>query len=452
MYFRFASNKFRCQYPAGLVNPVKKPSGSFAAVIASIYKIHVRLSTDFQVNFELRNSWKAYKFKLLPSSHFVRFHEPKLRSQAVNTINLSARRRSTLQEKLLRWYISSHRQLPWRKSRDPYAIWISEIMLQQTQTVKVLEYYEKFLQRFPDFQALATAQLDDVLKAWEGMGYYARARNLHRAAQYVVDHLQGILPSDYDQLLKIPGVGPYTAAAVSSIAFNRDHAVVDGNVERVLSRNFLIDLPPKSSAAKPVFRLRAEHFLRRGQARNWNQALMELGAIICTPKNPRCEDCPAQNYCGAHLQLVDPARLPRRLDKAPRPHRHIAVALIWKSRRLLIDRRPESGLLGGLWEFPGGNITAGESHQAALRREVRKAFSVEVSVGNKFMQIEHGFTHFSATLHVYNCRHVRGRPRTRGCRAWNWVYPKDLGQYAFPTANRKIIAAILQEAQKHETH
>ncbi|MGH7495441.1 MAG: A/G-specific adenine glycosylase [bacterium] len=370
----------------------------------------------------------------------------------MKAIRLSSRRRSNLQHKLLRWYLSAHRHLPWRKTRDPYAIWISEIMLQQTQTVKVLEYYEKFLQRFPDFQALAAAKLDDVLKAWEGMGYYARARNLHRAARHVADRLQGIFPADYDQLLKIPGIGPYTAAAVASIAFNRDHAVVDGNVERVLSRIFLIDLPPKSSAARPVFRLLAQDFLRRGQARNWNQALMELGAIICTPKSPRCEECPAQNYCGARLQLVDPARLPRRLVKAPRPHRHVAVGLIWKYRRLLIDQRPENGLLGGLWEFPGGNLEPGESPQEALRREVRKNLSVEVAVGNKFMEIAHAFTHFSITLHVYNCRHVRGRPHARGCRAWKWVPPEDLRQYAFPTANRKIIAAILQEAGDNETH
>jgi A/G-specific adenine glycosylase len=230
---------------------------------------------------------------------------------------------------------------------------------------------------------LATAALDDVLKAWEGMGYYARARNLHKASKHVVQHLQGKFPADYAQLLQIPGIGPYTAAAVASIAFNLDHAVLDGNVERVLSRVFRIELPPKSPAARPVFQKSAGDLLLRGQARHWNQALMELGALICTPKNPRCEECPAQNYCRAHLELDDPAQLPRRLDKAPRPHRHVTVGLIWKKQRLLIDQRPENGLLGGLWEFPGGKIEPGESPPAALRREIREELAIDIAVTQK---------------------------------------------------------------------
>jgi A/G-specific adenine glycosylase len=367
---------------------------------------------------------------------------------AAKALKLSPRRKRNLQNKLVRWYLSAHRRLPWRETRDPYAIWISEIMLQQTQTQKVLEYYDKFLRQFPDLHALAAAKLDDVLKAWEGMGYYARARNLHKAAKHVAGHLQGNFPAEYDQLLRIPGIGPYTAAAVASIAFDRDHAVVDGNVERGLSRIFLIDVPPQSTSAKPVFRLLAQDFLLRNRARDWNQALMELGALICTPKNPHCEECPAQNYCGARLQLADPGQLPRRRDKARRPHRHLAAGLIWKYRRLLIDQRPENGLLGGLWEFPGGKILPGESAQTALRREIRTALSVEVAVGKKLMEIDHGYTHYSITLHVYDCRYVRGRPRTRGCQAWKWVRPEELRHFAFPTANRKIIDALLHEIRE----
>jgi len=359
---------------------------------------------------------------------------------------LSSRRQKNLQFRLLRWYAAAQRKLPWRKTRDAYGIWVSEVMLQQTQTAKVLYYYERFLQQFPSVLALATARLDEVLKAWEGMGYYARARNLHKAAQHLVRHWHGNLPSHYSQLLQIHGIGPYTAAAVASIAFNRNHAVVDGNVERVLSRIFLIHLVPKSSAGKKVFQQCAENFLWHGRARVWNQALMELGALVCTPKNPHCEACPAQNYCRAHLELDNPAVMPQRVRAAPRPHHHIAVGVIRKNRRLLIDQRPENGLLGGLWEFPGGKIEAGETPERALRREIYEELALEVAVGKKLMEIEHGYTHYSITLHVYHCHYVRGTPQARGCQAWKWVQKHELKKFAFPTVNRKIIDALLQEA------
>ena len=364
---------------------------------------------------------------------------------------LSLRRKKNLQSKLLRWYLFAQRRLPWRRTREPYAIWISEVMLQQTQTVKVLEYYERFLRQFPDVQTLAASGRDEVLKARERIGYNARARNLHKAAQHVTQLLQGSFPADYDRLLQIPGIGPYTAAAVASIAFNLDRAVVDGNVERVLSRIFLITLPPKSPAARPVFRQCADDFLWRGRARDWNQALMELGALICTPKSPRCEECPAQNYCRARLELHDPALLPRRLDKAPRPHHHLAVGVIWKKQRLLIDQRPASGMLGGLWEFPGGRIAPGEPPTFALRREIRTALALAIGVDEKVMEVEHGYTHFSVTLHVYRCRHVRGVPRAHGGQAWKWVQPHELKRFAFSAAHRKIIDAILQDRKENET-
>ncbi|NUO82226.1 A/G-specific adenine glycosylase [candidate division KSB1 bacterium] len=357
---------------------------------------------------------------------------------------LSARLRSILQQKILRWYLASHRQLPWRKTRAPYAIWVSEVMLQQTQTVKVLQYYEAFLKRFPTLAALAQAQLDDVLKAWEGMGYYARARNLHRAAQQILKVHGGKFPETYEQLLEIAGIGPYTAAAVASIAFNQNRAVLDGNVERVLSRIFLVHLPPKNPSAKKLFHKIAADFLLHGQARDWNQALMELGALICTPTRPKCESCPAQRHCRAYNEMDHPDRLPVRVRKPPRPHYNLAVGLIWKGARLLIDQRKENALLGGLWEFPGGKTEAHETHAEALRREIREGLAVEVEVGDFFMTVEHGFTHFSITLHVYHCRFITGTPRAIGCQKWQWVLPEELDQFAFPTANRKIIAALKQ--------
>lgn len=358
---------------------------------------------------------------------------------------ISSARRRALQQKLLQWYAIARRDVPWRRQRDPYAIWVSEVMLQQTQTAKVLDYYEPFLRRFPTLTALAQAPLDDVLKAWEGMGYYARARHLHQAAQYVSVSLQGELPRDYHELLEIPGIGPYTAAAIASIAFNRDHAVVDGNVERVLCRLFRVTVPPGEPRGKQLLRALAQALLRSGQARDWNQAVMELGALVCTPRRPSCGQCPAKQYCCAYNHLRDPARLPARRRKPPVPHHDLVVGLIWKEGRLLIDQRPARGLLGGLWEFPGGALAQGERHGTALRRALRRELAVETRVGKSLMTVEHGYTHFRVTLHVYHCHYLRGEPQAVRCQRWKWVRPAELRNYAFSTANRRIIAALTKD-------
>lgn len=361
---------------------------------------------------------------------------------------ISLRRRKNLQQKILQWYRGNRRSLPWRRTREAYRIWISEVMLQQTQTAKVLDYYERFLHKFPDIRSLANASVDDVLKAWEGMGYYARARNLHKAAQFVVASGSGKMPHEYEQLLAIPGIGPYTAAAVASIAFNRDHAVVDGNVERVLSRIFAVDVPPKTATGKALFRSVAAAFLLTGKARDWNQALMELGALVCSPASPSCRSCPAQAYCIAFMQRLQLATFPARLPSRPRPHREVVIGLIWKGGKLLIDQRHPEGLLGGLWEFPGGTIEDGEVHSHALRRGIREGLDIEIEVGSAYTQVEHGFTHFTVTLHVYQCRYQAGEPRALGCQQWQWVSPEELPRYAFPTASRRIIARILNDQKQ----
>lgn len=360
---------------------------------------------------------------------------------------LPVARRLALQKKLLRWFSQHQRDVPWRRTRDPYRIWISEVMLQQTQTAKVMPYYRHFLERFPTLQALAHATLSAVLKSWEGLGYYARARNVHRAARYLLQHRQGKLPRAYDELLQVPGIGPYTAAALVSIAFDRPHPVVDGNVERVLSRLFCVDMPAKDKTGRKVIARLAQNLLPAGKARWWNQAIMELGALICRPRRPRCPECPLQGYCLARKHFTDPAVLPVRLTPRARPHHHIVVGLVWKDGRLLIDRRWPHGLLGGLWEFPGGKVEPGESHACALRRELLEELAVEAEVGGHFMRLQHGYTHFTITLHVYHCHYVAGEPRPIRCQAWRWARPRDLRRYAFPAANRRIVDALLLSAR-----
>ena len=253
---------------------------------------------------------------------------------------------------LLRWYRRARRDLPWRHTSDPYRVWISEAMLQQTRVETVIPYYHRFLDRFPDVAALAGAELDDVLGAWQGLGYYSRARNLKRAAEHVVECCGGELPDTADALRELPGVGRYTAGAVASIAFDRPEPIVDGNVARVLSRFHGLTEDPKSRAGQKRLWEEAERLVRGRSPGDLNQALMELGATVCTPRSPECPRCPVRADCVA-LRGGDPEALPAG-GKRPKVRDITAVAALVERRgRVLAVRRPETGLLGGLWDLPG---------------------------------------------------------------------------------------------------
>lgn len=346
---------------------------------------------------------------------------------------------------LLAWYAKHKRSLPWRRDADdPYRVWISEIMLQQTQVATVIPYYERFLARFPNVQALANAKLDAVLKAWEGAGYYARARNLHRAAQEIVARFEGKLPSTVDELLTLPGIGRYTAGAIASIAFKRDAPVVDGNVARVLCRYFKIKRDPKKSTTQKELWTLAEMLVPHGRAGDFNQGLMELGATICTPRHPQCGACPLNRTCAAR-QLGLQNKLPTKSQRKKLPHYEIAVGVIWKRGKILIAKRFDQDLLGGLWEFPGGHRDKNESLHACVRREVKEELGIRVKVEKGFAIVDHAYSHFSITLHAFHCRWRSGRPRAIGCAAWKWIAPRKLDEYAFPKANRKVIALLTHE-------
>ena len=348
-----------------------------------------------------------------------------------------------LRRRLLSWYDANRRALPWRRTRDPYCIWVSEVMLQQTQVRTVVPYYERFLLRFPSVAHLAAADEQAVLKCWEGLGYYARARNLHRAARRVAE--LGRLPDRWDEFRALPGVGDYIAAAVLSIAFDRPHAVVDGNVKRVLARLFAIDTPVNAPAARGAFQAHADRMLDRRRPGDFNQAAMELGALVCTPRTPACAQCPLAALCRACRDgAVE--RFPRRSVRRPVPEVEAAVGVIRRNGRLLVTRRPADGLLGGLWEFPGGKIRPGEDPADACVREIAEEVGLQVTVTEALARVRHAYTHFRVRLHVFVCRVRAGRVRLKGPVAFRWVRLAELEQLALPRANHKFIALLKQRA------
>ena len=355
-------------------------------------------------------------------------------------------------EQLLSWYHDNRADLPWRRDPNAYHTWLSEIMLQQTRVDTVIPYYHRFVRAFPTIESLAAAPLEDVLKLWEGLGYYSRARNLHRAAQVVVDEYGGSLPADVEGLLKLPGIGSYTAGAIASIAFDVPAPVLDGNVMRLFAR--LLDMQDditQPATRSKLWRLAAE-WLPTHAPGDYNQALMELGQQVCRPRNPLCARCPIQAHCRAWMAGTQNAR-PVRSKRTPTPHYDVTAGLIRDEReRLLIARRPLNGLLGGLWEFPGGKVEAGEPLIVCLKRELREELAIAVEVGALFAVVDHAFTHFKITLHAFQCRYLgalapHNEPQAIGVMDWAWVTEAQLSDYSFGKADRMVIAELARRRE-----
>lgn len=347
--------------------------------------------------------------------------------------------RPALRRALLRWYHAEARDLPWRRSRDPYAIWISETMLQQTRVETVIPYYERFLARFPTVEALADAEADDLMEHWAGLGYYRRARNLQAAARRVVDEHDGNLPDQLDDLLALPGVGRYTAGAVASIAFDRPAPIVDGNVARVFARVFGIREDVRSAPVQARLWEEAEALARGRRPGDLNQAVMELGATVCTPRAPKCSSCPLLDPCAAHA-AGDAEALPVKTP-AKAPKRVVAVAArIARNGRFLAVRRPAEGLLGGLWELPGGDLQPGETPEAAVGRSLRERLGLAAKTCLPLGSVEHVFSHRLLTLHVLRVEVTSGRVRRHGYDAHRWLSERALGGLPLSKVARKAIA------------
>jgi A/G-specific adenine glycosylase len=342
-------------------------------------------------------------------------------------------------EGLLAWYDVHRRTLPWRakpgERSEPYRVWLSEIMLQQTTVVAVASYYKEFLQRWPNVKSLAAAPLDDVLAAWAGLGYYARARNLHRAAKMVVDEYGGNFPGTAEGLLTLPGVGAYTAGAISAIAFDEPQAAVDANAERVIARVFAIEEPmPK---AKPRLRALGQSLVPQKRAGDFAQALMDLGSAVCTPKRPACPNCPWFALCEARKRGTQEL-FPVRGEKALRPlKRGAAFVVVDPGGAILLEKRPENGLLGAMLQPPLGPWTEKfpSPKEALLQAPFRAGWKKRAGV------VRHGFTHFELEIEVY-VADLAKRSKAKG----RWVAESDLKSVALPTVMRKILAHALDDA------
>lgn len=348
-------------------------------------------------------------------------------------------------DQVLRWFAARRRDLPWRTDRDPYAVWVSEVMLQQTRVEKAIPYFTRWMECFRDIASLAAATEAEVLKAWEGLGYYARARNMRLAAQQIVERHGGEIPADRQALLALPGIGPYTAGAILSRAYGQPEPVLDGNVQRVLCRLYDIGEDPRAAVTRKRLWQLATRIVSEaplGRAGDLNEGLMEVGSLVCRRSAPACDACPLHALCTAHARGTETER-PLRLSRRPTPHYEAGAAVIADGNgRFLIARRRSPGLLGGLWGFPGGLALPEEPLPDALKRAVGQSLGVHVEVGDPLISLAHAYSHFRITLHAYRCALVAGEPRPLGYAEVRWVGLSDLDGYPLAVTDRKIAGEL----------
>jgi A/G-specific adenine glycosylase len=351
-----------------------------------------------------------------------------------------------LSSRLLNWYRKNKRALPWRDDPDPYAVWVSEIMLQQTRVEAVIPYFERWMRLFPTVRVLAAASEHDVLNAWEGLGYYSRARNLHKAAMIVTEQYNGEIPRNLEELRKLPGIGRYTAGAIASIAFRMDVSALDGNIKRVYARLFDIDEPVDSPAGEKILWGLADENLPKGHAGDYNQALMDLGATICLPQRPRCLICPVMQLCKARQNGTQEAR-PVKTPKKDVPHYVHAAGVVIKRRRVLLAQRPSKGLLGGMWEFPNARVNGDPARE--LGKALKTVYNLRLRVKrgentqnkNALGVVQHAYSHFKVTVYAYECELISPAREPH----LKWISLKELDDYPMGKIDRQIAHRITEQ-------
>lgn len=348
----------------------------------------------------------------------------------------------TLRRQLLRWYRENARKdLPWRMTRDPYAIWVSEAMLQQTQVDQVIPYYHRFLKKFPTVSALGRAPLEEVFDAWSGLGYYSRARNLHAAAQRVVQEFGGHLPQEVNQLIQLPGIGRYTAGAIASIAYDRRVPILDGNVIRVITRYFGIQENPRQPEVQNRLWELSSQLVPQESPGDFNQALMELGALLCTPRQPRCGDCPVREGCVARKNGWQ-QKLPFRPPAIQRKKLRYLCGILERNGTVLLARRPFRGLLAGLWEFPGGEKQPGEKDPEGLARCLKERLGMEATPHQMVARLKQTLTHRQLEIRAFRCPWKRQPLRLKGYLETRWVPKVDLGRVPFTAGMRRLATQL----------
>lgn len=343
---------------------------------------------------------------------------------------------------LIDWYRCTCRDLPWRHTGDPYKIWISEVMLQQTTVKAVIPYYQKWIKAFPNVTTVSRASLDKILKSWQGLGYYQRAKNIQNAARLIVKDYAGKIPEDFKQLRELPGFGPYTTGAVLSIAFDKRFPIIDANVRRVVMRLLEIGGQATTEHDGKILKF-LDRVMPHSEMKYFNQALMELGALVCRSREPLCGQCPVKGYCCAYkkgIQEIIPVAKNVEIKNIK-----AVIGVIESCGKYFIQKRPKTGLLANLWEFPGGKIEKKEAPREALLRELKEELGVTLTKSKPLMQVDHFYTQYRVKLHVFSC-HVDPLPGSD--RTHCWVNLSQIQKFPFPSGSAKIVDHLLKKSKQ----
>ena len=345
---------------------------------------------------------------------------------------------NNLSKKLYTWFQSESQNYPWRLNSTPYSIWISEIMLQQTQASTVIPYFNKWIEIYPSLDHLKTAKFDHLIKLWEGLGYYKRVNYIYNSSKIINVEHNNKMPMSYENLIKLPGIGDYTASAILSIAFNQAYPAIDGNLKRVLSRINTLNI---QNQKLKIFKSFASTYYSKYNPGIINQSLMDLGRLICTFKNPKCNICPINNYCNAYKTNTI-ALYPTIKTKKKLPMYNVVVGLIIKKNKFLISKRKSTGLLANLWELPGGKKKRNETDLDCLRREIKE--ETDITIANPYFigTIKHQYSHFKININLFKCEYDSGKARSISSQKIKWIFKKNINQFTFPSATHKLFQLL----------